>query len=921
MRQFLLALMCVCGVTAVLAQSQSQSQSTDPIQGPTFRTGVDLIAVDVAVVDNRGRPIDDLHAADFTVKVDGEVRRVVSAELVKFDVEAARKQVDDKTETYFTSNLTGPQGRQIVLAIDQMNIRPGSIRAVMSAAQRFVDKLSPLDQIAFIAYPEPGPRVGFTTDHLKLKLAMESLIGHGVRSDPLRFNIGVFEAMQITDKRDQVTLATVTTRECRRRFGGTTALEQCQREIIDEASQVAHRARQDADQSLRGLQQMLEQLGLLDGPKSLVLLSEGLAVDSLNELDEIVRLAAIARVSLNVLLLDGERGDVSVAQESPTPFDDRQIQMTGLQNLATMARGALYHVAGTGETIFDRLVSEISAYYLLGVEQKPNDREGTRRRIDVDVGRRGAIIRSRQAFVLSAASRKRRSTEENLREALSSPFPISGVPLRVTTFAQQDPAGGKVRLMLAADVGQPGAAAAPFGIGYILIDRDGKVAGSFAEKRTLSSAPGISNAPLDFLSAVVVEPGIYELRLAVVDEEGRRGSVVREVSAWKMAGEELALGDLFVGSLPTAGQGLRPGVEPHVSTERLAAYVELYSTSAATFDRANVTIEIADEADGPALTSANAQLAPGAQPAWRVAQGVVAANALPPGRYVARARVVRNGSTVSVLSRPFILERTAGATATPSATALAVRFNPSIARFEREAVLRREFVEPMLASVEKRSPSLASALKEARAGRYGAAALEALSAGDQPVAQLLRGIELYGKGQLNEAATQLQLAAGPRRDFFPAAFYLGACFAAAGRDRDAAGVWQYSIGTDPRPAEVYALAADARMRDGQAASAIDILKIAYQQSPADDQIVRRLAMAYVVTDRHADALPLLDVYLQHQPADEEALFAAVLAQYEVVRTGQTLSNVDRAKVRRYADGYHGTERPLLDKYLEVMQAR
>ena len=164
----------------------------------------------------------------------------------------------------------------------------------------------------------------------------------------------------------------------------------------------------------------------------MILLSEGLAVDSLNELDEVIRLAAIARVSLNVLVLDAERGDVSVAQESPTPFDDRQIQMGGLQNLATMARGSLYHVAGTGETIFDRLASEISAYYLLGVEQKANDREGTRRRIDVEVGRRGATIRSRQAFVLSAATRKRRSTEENLREALSSPFPISGVPLRIT---------------------------------------------------------------------------------------------------------------------------------------------------------------------------------------------------------------------------------------------------------------------------------------------------------------------------------------------------------------------------------------------------------------------------------------------------------------------------------------------------------
>jgi VWFA-related protein len=166
MRQLLIVLMCA-SAAAVAAQTPSSTP-----QGPTFRTGVDVVAVDVAVVDDRGRPIDDLHAADFTVKIDGEPRRVVSAQLVKVDVDAARKQAADKTETFFTSNLTPPLGRPIVIAIDQINIRPGATRAVMSAAERFLDKLSPLDQVAFIAYPEPGPRVPFTTDRLKLRLAM-----------------------------------------------------------------------------------------------------------------------------------------------------------------------------------------------------------------------------------------------------------------------------------------------------------------------------------------------------------------------------------------------------------------------------------------------------------------------------------------------------------------------------------------------------------------------------------------------------------------------------------------------------------------------------------------------------------------------------------------------------------------------------
>ena len=166
-------------------QTPQPAQTPEPVQGPTFRTGVDLVAIDVAVVDRNGRPVEDLRAPDFAVKIDGEVRRVVSAELIKVDVEAAKRQVADKSETFYTSNLTPPNGRQIILAVDQINIRPGSLRPIIAAAQRFVDRLSPLDQIAFITYPEPGPRVSFTNDKLRLKLAMQGepvrTIGRGAR--------------------------------------------------------------------------------------------------------------------------------------------------------------------------------------------------------------------------------------------------------------------------------------------------------------------------------------------------------------------------------------------------------------------------------------------------------------------------------------------------------------------------------------------------------------------------------------------------------------------------------------------------------------------------------------------------------------------------------------------------------------------
>jgi VWFA-related protein len=890
-------------------------------QGPTFRSGVDLITVDVGVVDGRGNPVHDLGAAEFSVKIDGEVRRVVSAELVKVDLEAARKVVADKSETFYTSNLTPPNGRQIVIAVDQMHIRPGAVRPIMAAASRFLDKLSPLDQVAFIVFPEPGPRVNFTNDKLRLRLAMQGLIGQHPRAIAGTHNIGVTEALAITNRRDQLMLASVSIRECHTSEPMQRA--QCERDIVSEAGEITRRLREETEESVAGLSLILRQLSTVDGHKSLILLSEGLAVDDQNELRRLVSLAGAARTSINVMALDLQRGDVTIGETPPSETQDRRIQMQGLEGLASMSMGALFYIAGTGDPIFERLSSEISAYYLLGVEQRPKDREGDRHRIDVDVRRRGVSIRSRQAFVLSPTAGARKSPAESLRDALVSPFSVSGLPLRVTTFAHHDPASDKVRLMVSAEVGQPGTPKGEFTVGYLLVADDNRIAGNYLEKRTLEPAGATGNEPLDFLGGVIVEPGIYTLRFGVVDSEGRRGSVVREVNAWKMAGETLALGDLIVGPMPEAGKPLRAGLEPHVASEALAAHMELYSTSAATFEKAAVTIEVVEDPDGAAIAGGVAQLSEGARPTWRTATGLVSIRALPPGRYVARARITREGSPVGVLTRPFVLDRAAAPTTVSYAerAAAAKAFASTLPKFDRDAAMARDLLGPMLDTVEKRSPALKDAMVEARAGRYGPAALEALGAGDQAAAAFLRGLDFYARNQLDQAATQLALAAGPRREFFPAAFFLGAAYASVGRDRDAAGVWQQSMGTDARPTAFYAMVADARLRDGIPDAAIDILKPAYAAQPANDDIARRLGMAYVMTTRYAEAMPILDAFLARHPTEQGLLLAAIVSQYEIVQSGQLASVEDVNKMRRYVAAYQGSESTLARKYLEAIQSK
>jgi VWFA-related protein len=914
----LLTVLAALFVAAPLA-AQGQANADPQAQQPTFRTGVDVITVDVGAIDSRGQPVTDLHAPEFTVKIDGQARRVITADLVKYDytpdagvTRRPAPRLQD-FETLYTTNITQAEGRMIMIAVDQMNIRPGAARPILDSAARFLDKLNPADRVAFVSYPEPGVVVDFTGDHQRVRLAMQKVIGTQSRFVGRR-NIGLVEAIDIAQKGDDRRMQEVTNRECRGLVD--MALEQCMRDIVDESNSILWTTRRDTEASLRGLRDWLAHLGDTEGQKTLILLSEGLVTDSPADLEDVVRMAMRGRVSVNVLLMDVPRSDATQGPLPPTFTEDRELQVRGLNDLASLSRGSIFQVVGTADRAFDRLASEISAYYLLGIEQSPSDRDGKNHRIDVAVQRRGVTLRSRQAFVLDPTG-GRKTPDASLIESLRSPLSVAGVPLRLTTFIYQDPkAAGKVRLVMAADVGQAGTPSGQYTMGFIVVDDQGRVAASRSEKTKLEPLEGRTNASLSYLDAVSIDPGVYDVRLAAVDAEGRHGSVVREVNAWKMAGEEFTYADLVVNHAATAGSGLRPDVEPHVDADGVAAYMELYAASEATFKDVSVNFEIADDDSAPALLTIPVDLKPGSQPTWRVAQGFVGAEPLPSGRYLARARIMRGEKLAGVLVRPFILEPAPASNGGPIVIPAAMA---RVAAFDRNAVLQPALVNGLLDTVGARSASLKSAMTEARAGRYGPAALEALSAGDQQAAAFLKGLDLYAKGQLDQAATQLNIAAGPRREFYPAAFLLGACFAAGGKDRDAAGIWQMALGSEQRPPVAYTLLADARMRGGQPEAVVSILKPAYAERPTDDELGKRLAVAYMMTAAFGEALPILDAYLGRHPADPDVLFAAVLAQYQVARTtGADLTTADRAKLLKYGRAYKGPQQPLLAKYLSSL---
>ena len=371
-----------------------------------------------------------------------------------------------------------------MLLVDQGNIRAGGGRAVMRTAAAFVDRLEPADRISVIAVPSPGELLDFTTEHSKARESLMRIVG---RATPYQgqFNISVSEATVIRQHSDLRVLDAVVTRECSQIIGAGD-LERCEREIEQQAAEIVAFQREQTQNSLRGLRAVIGSLAAFEGPKSVVLISEGLVLEGLGaELDDLARMAAEARVSLDVLLLDKPLFEAERAQRNNTAQEDRDREKNGLEMLAGMARGTLHQVYGAGENAFERIGHAIEGYYLLGVEADPADRGARRPDVKVRTIRKGLTINARRGFLaddVTAAA----TPEQAAVRALRSPSPATGLPLRLATWSYKEPGTSRVRVLIAAELERASVASDELMSAVAVGDRDGKVVASQLKPVTLT---------------------------------------------------------------------------------------------------------------------------------------------------------------------------------------------------------------------------------------------------------------------------------------------------------------------------------------------------------------------------------------------------------------------------------------------------
>ena len=608
---------------------------------PRFQSGVEVVTVDVTVVDGDGRPVRGLRPADFAVDVDGQRRRVVSAQWIALTPESpvalsatSRSGAAVALPAPYSSNDQPTGGRLIVLFVDRFNIRFEGMVALRSAIDGFLDRLQPSDRVSLVidGYGT-ATNIPFTTDRERVKAAVGRIAGQR----------GVAPGGAGPDWR-------------------------------------------------LAIRELLTGLKSIEAPKTVLFISEGFPTGSADEplladtrpfLVELEHLAAESRTIIYSLRLDprvqdirwqtqdtrlgpdlteppassrtapagqgapnlGGPRDMPGPANAPTP---ERGDGGGLYSIAAVTGGSMFTIVMKADAAFARIDSELSGYYLLGVEADPSQRDGKPHAIKVDVARGGATVRSRRQLIVNAPANRARSAEEALLPAFSSPTPIAGLPMRVASFAMRGQGGKDVQLMIHAEVGADYTEQKTVVVGFVIAGAGDKVVQRRAGNSTLRpSIPGEASA-LQMTTSVNLPPGDYTMKLAVADGD-RVGSVEHRVHARLGRVGTVVVSDLVVGGLTTAKPVMPPPIGATVTTDYLQGIIEAYGGTASAITG---RLDVAAAIDGPALATAPIAAVPAGNDRAVLGQ-VLPIGDLRPGRYVLRAIVALPNAPPQTIIRTF----------------------------------------------------------------------------------------------------------------------------------------------------------------------------------------------------------------------------------------------------------------------------
>lgn len=274
--------------SVVLAQ-----QPAAPQQPPTFKSGTQVVQVDVRVFDKSGHFVTSLRPEDFEIKENGIVQPIDTLTLVGGDTGApgteheapAPSTTAPSTEHPAPAPSTAPKAPQTWLFVfDTPHLTAGGLRYTQKAVEDFLQTKFHQGDLGGVVFQGKMANNRLTTERDELVKAVDSMKLPGdvdsynnfVHRDWPRLQ-DEYEAWRIAEQDDSDALGQAVKRAC------TDDPDACRRadpeaEVKNKAKQVLATARQAADLSLNVIDALCRGLARMEGPKTIVFISEGFPV-------------------------------------------------------------------------------------------------------------------------------------------------------------------------------------------------------------------------------------------------------------------------------------------------------------------------------------------------------------------------------------------------------------------------------------------------------------------------------------------------------------------------------------------------------------------------------------------------------------------------------------------------------------------
>jgi VWFA-related protein len=342
------------------AQTPAQTSAQTPGQQPqppkpVFRTGAELVRVDVAVLDRKGVPVPSLTAGDFELEEDGVPQEIQTFQFVENNGQVSSN--DDvsltiRSRSHAAAEAAKDNVRLFLIFWDEYHIgQMMSANRARAYLMQFVrTAFGPTDIVGFMDPLTPIDAISFTRDRLELAEHVRRLVGRSGVYVPTRSAVEDAHLQQgdVERLRSEVTMSAV-------------------------KSAAVHLG------------------GMRDGRKSIILISEGLR--------------GIQRDATSLMTdLTRAANDNNTAIYAIDPRGFGQSRFPSLWESIASETGGDYFRSNDLEQSFRKVVVQSSGFYLLGYS--PNDRrlDGRFHKIKVRVKPSGLAVRARTGYWAPSAA-------------------------------------------------------------------------------------------------------------------------------------------------------------------------------------------------------------------------------------------------------------------------------------------------------------------------------------------------------------------------------------------------------------------------------------------------------------------------------------------------------------------------------------